>query len=61
MNKELITECSKCGQRYKGWIHATPCCSGISFIVENGVKTTKMFMSALTQKKIKNYEKVDHS
>lgn len=53
--KQIITECSKCGQRFKNWTYATPCCSGLSVIVENDKKTTKVFLSTLIKPINKNY------
>jgi hypothetical protein len=56
MNTEVITECSKCGQRFKNWKFATPCCNGLSFIVdENGNKTTRVFLSTLVKPKNLTY------
>ncbi len=53
--KKLITECSKCGQKFENWPYATPCCNGLSVIVdENGKKTTRVYLSTLTKPKTKN-------
>ncbi len=54
--KQLITECSKCGKRFTNWPYATPCCRGLSVIVENGKKTTRVYLSTLSTPKNKIYE-----
>ncbi|GEM_PF-4091572 len=54
--KELITECSKCGKRFTNWPYATPCCRGLSVIVESGKKTTRVYLSTLTIPRNINYE-----
>lgn len=57
MSTDLITECSNCGQRFKNWRFATPCCSGLSIIVDkDGNKTTRVFLSTLTKPKNFIYE-----
>ena len=57
MSKQVITECSKCGVRYNNWRYLTPCCSGLSIIVdENGNKTTSVFLSTFCKPKNLNYE-----
>lgn len=56
MSKDLITECSKCGKRFKNWRYATPCCSGLSLIVdENDKRTSKVFISTLVKPKNFSY------
>lgn len=54
--KKIITECSKCGNRFTNWPYATPCCNGLSVIVENDKRTTRVFLSTLTKPKNKIYE-----
>ncbi len=51
-SKEIITECSVCKKRQKNWTYASPCCSGLSFIVdEKGNTTTRVFLSTLIKRK----------
>lgn len=55
-NQTIITECMKCGSRYKNYFFASPCCQSIVIKVdENGQKTTITFLSSLSIPK--NFDK----
>lgn len=52
MSKQVTTECSKCGKRLQNWVYATPCCNGLSLIVDKEDKTTtKVYFSTLFKPK----------
>lgn len=45
----IITECFKCGARYKNYFYASPCCRSIILKVdENGQRSTVTFLSTLS-------------
>jgi hypothetical protein len=49
MKTNLITECHKCGKRFNNWKYATPCCKGLSLIVdEEGKATTRVYLSTFS-------------
>ncbi|SEM43129.1 hypothetical protein SAMN05421856_103190 [Chryseobacterium taichungense] len=48
-NETVITECFKCGTRYKNHFKASPCCKSIIVKVdENGNRTTITYLSTLS-------------
>jgi len=48
-NESIVTECFKCGTRYKNYFKASPCCRSIVLKVdENGSRTSITFLSSLS-------------
>lgn len=57
MNKQVITECNKCGKRFNDLRTSTPCCKGLSMIVNKyGNTTKKVFLSTLNKPQNGNHE-----
>ena len=48
-NESIVTECFKCGARYKNYFKASPCCKSIVLKVnENGNRTSITFLNSLS-------------